>query len=199
MLHLIVHEIVRRVAASTVAVMLLAAPGVAFAQAAGQSTAPATGGQFGATAPAGENLETRQFKDWMVRCGRPQPDAPEACEMVQQPKDEKGQTVLFVAVGKVANTGNPGMLIILPLGIALPPGVVLKVDEGEEIPAPVQRCERHGCEIELLLEPKVLALLKAGQKANVLFQIRDQNGEPKIVAVPFSLFGFTSALNEVMA
>jgi invasion protein IalB len=199
MLHLMVHETARRVAAAA-AMVLLAAPCAAFAQAAGQSTAPATNPQFGATAPGPkENLETRQFQDWMVRCGKPQADAPEACEMVQQPKDDKGQTVLFVAIGKVADTGKPGMLIILPLGIALPPGVVLKVDGGQEVPAKVARCERHGCEVELLLEPKVLALLKAGQKANVLFQIRDQNGDPKVVGVPFSLLGFTSALNEVMA
>lgn len=199
MLHLMVHETARRVAAAA-AMLMLAAPDAAFAQAAGQTTAPATGAQFGATAPASKDeLETRQFQDWMVRCGKTRPDVPEACEMVQQPKDDKGQTVLFVAVGKVANTGKPGMLIIPPLGIALPPGVALKVDDGEEFPAPVARCERHGCEVELLLEPKVLARLKAGQKANVLFQIRDQNGAPKIVGVPFSLFGFTSALNEVMA
>ena len=42
--------------------------------------------------------------------------------MVQQRLDEQGQTVLAIAVGKVPNTNDPGMLIILPLGIWLPPG-----------------------------------------------------------------------------
>ena len=119
--------------------------------------------------------------------------------MVQQRQDEQGQTVLAVAVGKVANTDNPGMLIILPLGIWLPPGVVLKVDGGEEIPVRIERCERRGCQVELLLEPKVLTILKSGREANVLFQIYDENGEPKVVGVPFSLLGFTAALDEIMA
>jgi invasion protein IalB len=157
--------------------------------------------QFGATAPAqgAPEFETREFQDWVVRCGKHSPDAPASCEMTQQRQDDQGQTVLAVAVGRVANTDNPGMLIILPLGIWLPPGVVVKVDQGKEIPVRIERCERRGCQVELLLEPNVLKLLKAGTQADVLFQIYDQNGEPQTVGVPFSLLGFTAALNEVMA
>ena len=46
--------------------------------------------------------------------------------------------------------------------------------------------------------PNVLTLLRAGREANVLFQIYDENGQPTVVGVPFSLLGFTAALNEVM-
>ena len=82
--------------------------------------------------------------------------------------------------------------------IWLPPGVIVKVDGGKEVPARFERCERRGCQVELLLKPEVLTILKAGREANVLFQIYDENGEPKLVGVPFSLLGFTAALNEVM-
>jgi invasion protein IalB len=194
--------------------LLTLAPGIAFAQETGQtgapqtfgapSGAPAPGGQLGRTTtapppPAEPGLEVRQFQDWVVRCGQPAEGAPSACEMVQQRLDEQGQTVLAIAVGKVPNTNDPGMLIILPLGIWLRPGVVLQVDGGEEVPVPVERCERRGCQVELLLEANVLTLLKAGTEANVLFQIYDENGEPRVVGVPFSLLGFTAALNEIMA
>jgi invasion protein IalB len=169
-----------------------------------QTGAPAPGGQLGRTTtapppPAEPGLEVRQFQDWVVRCGQPAEGAPQACEMVQQRLDEQGQTVLAIAVGKVPNTDDPGMLIILPLGIWLPPGVVLRVDGGQEVPARVERCERRGCQVELLLEPNVLTLLRSGREANVLFQIYDETGEPKVVGVPFSLLGFTAALNEIMA
>jgi invasion protein IalB len=171
----------------------------------GEAPAPAPGGtQLGRTTtapppPSEPGLEVRQFQDWAVRCGRPAEGAPEACEMLQQRLDEQGQTVLAIAVGKVPNTDNPGMLIILPLGIWLPPGVVLRVDGGEDVPARIERCERRGCQVELLLEPDILTLLKSGREANVLFQIYDENGQPKLVGVPFSLLGFTAALNEVLA
>jgi invasion protein IalB len=203
-----------------VALLALAPAGMALAQETGQPAAPGTaapgtgeapapvpgtsGGGLGRTTtapppPAEPGLEVRQFQDWVVRCGRPAEGAPEACEMVQQRLDEQGQTVLAIAVGKVPNTDDPGMLIILPLGIWLPPGVVLRVDGGEEVPVRVERCERRGCQVELLLEANVLTLLKGGTEANVLFQIYDENGEPKVVGVPFSLLGFTAALNEIMA
>jgi len=202
--------------AALVAIALLALPfaGALRAQETGQTGTPETfgaqpgapvpGGQLGRTTtapppPAEPGLEVRQFQDWVVRCGQPTGGAQEACEMVQQRLDEKGQTVLAIAVGKVPNTNDPGMLIILPLGIWLRPGVVLKVDGGEEVPVPVERCERRGCQVELLLEPNVLTLLKGGTEANVLFQIYDENGQPKVVGVPFSLLGFTAALTEIMA
>ena len=191
------------------ALLALALPDIAVAQQAPQTfgaqpAAPAPGGKLGRTTtapppPSEPGLEVRQFQDWAVRCGAPVEGAPAACEMVQQRLDEQGQTVLAIAVGKVPNTDDPGMLIILPLGIWLPPGVVLRVDGGEEIPGRIERCERRGCQVELLLEPDILTRLKAGTEANVLFQIYDENGQPRVVGVPFSLLGFTAALNEVMA
>jgi invasion protein IalB len=197
-----------------VALLILPLADVA-AQETGQTGTPQTfGAQPGAPAPAGgqlgrtttappppsePGLEVRQFQDWSVRCGQPAEGAPRTCEMVQQRLDEQGQTVLALAIGNVPNTDDPGLLIILPLGIWLPPGVVLRFDNGEEVPARVERCERRGCQVELLLEANVLTLLRAGREANVLFQIYDENGQPKVVGVPFSLLGFTAALNEVLA
>jgi invasion protein IalB len=169
----------------------------------GAAQTPAPGGtRLGRTTtapppPSAPGLEVRTFQDWAVRCGRPAEAAAESCEMLQQRQDEQGQTVLAIAVGDVPNNDNPGMLIILPLGIWLPPGVVVKVDGGKEVPARVERCERRGCQVELLLEPDVLTILKSGREANVLFQIYDQSGQTKVVGVPFSLLGFTAALEEI--
>jgi invasion protein IalB len=168
-----------------------------------QTGAPAAGGPLGQTTtaptpPAEPGIEVQQFQDWAVRCGQPAEGGQRACEMVQQRQDEQGQTVLAIAVGNIPNAPDPGMLIILPLGIWLPPGVILRVDNGEEVPARIERCERRGCQVELLLESKVLTLLKSGREVNVLFQIYDEQGQTRLVGVPFSLLGFTAALDEVV-
>jgi invasion protein IalB len=196
---------------AAVTLLALASAGAAVAQQTGQpaapgaAQAPAPGGtRLGQTTtapppPSEPGLEVRQFQDWSVRCGRQGESSEQACEMMQQRQDEQGQIVLAVVVGKVPATGDPGMLIILPLGIELPGGAALKVGQGDEVPAQIRRCVRHGCEVELLLEPSVLARLKAGTEANVLFQIIGSQGQPQTVGVPFSLLGFTAALNEVMA
>lgn len=151
----------------------------------------------GEAAPAQPPLELERFQDWAVRCGQPEGQTQEICEMLQERSSKEGHPIMGVAVARVANSPDPGMLIILPLGIALPEGVALRIDDGEEVPVEVQRCQRRGCEIEVLLKPELLASLKAGQQANVLFHVEEPQGVQK-VSVPISLLGFTAALDEVL-
>jgi invasion protein IalB len=156
--------------------------------------AQATPGTQG-TAPADRVTRTQQYQEWLVRCGRP--GGQEVCEMVQQPVGENGKPVMAVAVGKVPGNPNPGMIILLPLGISLPPGVSLRIDDGAEIPARVERCERQGCQVEMLLEPDLLSSLKAGRQVTVDFHVHRQDGLQR-VRVPVSLLGFSAALDEVV-
>jgi invasion protein IalB len=151
----------------------------------------------GEAAPAQGAITERQFKDWTVRCGRQGEQGPQVCEMQQQRIDKEDRTVMAVAVGKVPQTSDLGLLIILPLGILLPAGVSLQIDSGAEVPLEVDRCERQGCRIEMLLEPDLLNRLKAGSKATVFFEAVDPQGERQRLGVPISLLGFTAALNEV--
>jgi invasion protein IalB len=176
----------------------MGAPGV-FAQAT-QEPAPAPPQQQapqGEGAPAEETITEEQFKDWTVRCGRRTGQGPQVCEMQQQQVDEEDRVVMAVAVGQVPGTSDLGLLVILPLGILLPAGVTLQIDGGAEVPLQVDRCERQGCRIEMLLEPDLLNRLKAGSQATVFFEAVDPKGERQRLGVPISLLGFTAALNEV--
>ena len=157
-------------------------------------TQPTPGPQ--GAAPSERVTRTEQHQDWLVRCGRP--GQSEVCEMVQQPVGENGEPVMAVAVGMVPGNPNPGMIILLPLGIALPPGVELRIDGGAEIETPVERCERQGCQVEMLLEPDLLTALRAGSSVTVDFHVHRQDGLQR-VRVPFSLLGFTAALAEVQS
>jgi invasion protein IalB len=171
-------------------------------QAAPQSQAPQgqAAPQQGApeqAAPAEQKLTERQFKDWTVRCGRQNEQGPEVCGMEQQTTDKEGRTVMAVFVGKVPNSSDPGLLIMVPLGVLLPAGVMLQIDSGAEMPLQVNRCERQGCRIELLLKPDLLARLKSGSQAKVLFEVFDPQGERRRLGIPISLLGFTAALEQV--
>lgn len=162
-----------------------------------------------AAAQSDDGLETeqaptprngKQYEDWTLRCGQANEQAPEACEMFQQhvnPETEK--VVLHAAIGKLPNNDAPGMLLVLPLGISLPPGVFIKVDEGEAQAVPVERCTPDGCRVELLLDTPFLNQLKAGTTMTVVFHVYDQQGQRERVGVPVSLLGFTAALNEVLS
>jgi invasion protein IalB len=157
-----------------------------------QQTPPSSEGE----AQPGLEMTERKFQDWTLRCGKSQ-QGPEVCELQQQQTDREGRTVMAVAVGTVPGSSDLGLLIILPLGILLPPGVSLAIDGGAEVPLEVATCERQGCRIEMLLEPALLNRLKAGREAKVFFEARDPQGKLTRLGVPVSLLGFTAALNEL--
>lgn len=141
----------------------------------------------------------KQFEDWTLRCGKANEQAPEACEMFQQHvSQETDKVVLHTAVGKLPNNDSPGLLIVLPLGISLPPGVFVRIDEGEAQAVPIERCTPDGCRVELLLDTAFLNQLKSGTTMTVVFHVYDQQGQRDRVGVPVSLLGFTAALNQVM-
>jgi len=164
-----------------------AAPALAQATEAPESAEPEPGPRDGL-----------EFQDWRLRCEAPTEQRPEFCEMRQRIVDQDGNRVVLAAVGRLPNIDRPGLLFILPLGISLPPGTFLKIDQAEEQPVPVERCEQQGCRIELVLDDELLSRLKAGTRATVSFYIYDRQGQRPRVDVPISLLGFSAALAEVM-
>ena len=140
----------------------------------------------------------QEFQDWRLRCEAATEQRPEFCEMYQQIFDQDRNRVVVAAVARLPNTDTPGLLFILPLGISLPAGAFLKIDQGEEQRVPVERCLQQGCRIELLLNDELLSQLKAGTRATVSFHIYDGQGQRPRVDVPISLLGFSAALAEVM-
>jgi invasion protein IalB len=188
----------RAAALALAAVLGMGAPDV-LAQATQEPTPapPQQAAPQGEAAPDEGTITERQFKDWTVRCGRQSEQGPQVCEMQQQRTDREDRVIMAVAVGKVPGTPDLGLLVMLPLGILLPAGVTLQVDSGAEVPLQVDRCERQGCRIEMLLEPDLLNRLKGGSQAKVFFEAVDPRGERQRLGVPISLLGFTAALNEV--
>jgi invasion protein IalB len=194
----------RAAALALAAVLGMGAPGV-FAQAT-QESAPAPEQQQqtpqqpapqGEAAPDEGTITERNFEDWTVRCGRQGDQGAQVCEMQQQQADNQDRVIMAVAVGKVPGTSDLGLLVMLPLGILLPVGATLQIDGGAEVPLEVDRCERQGCRIEMLLEPDLLNQLKGGSEAKVFFEAVNPQGERQRLGVPISLLGFTAALNEV--
>ncbi len=193
------------------ALLSLNAPTSAYAQAsqaAPSQTAPsqAPGGQAPQSttpapktaAPNPQSQDGKQFQDWILHCKVLAEGKPEACEMHQDIVNQKNTRVVLVIVGRVPNIESPGMLILMPLGIALPPGVFLKIDDGDRQRLELKMCEKEGCRVEIVLKPDLLAQLKSGTKGTIIFYVYDRQGKGQEVDIPISLLGFSAALAEVM-
>lgn len=169
--------------------------GTAAAQDLGGDSEGATGGPAGTERGEAEVVE--QYQDWVVRCQPPPEDAfgaGDLCEMYQQvTHEESGQSVMEVVIGYPQGQDQPVALFNLPLGMRLPPGVQLQVDDNEAIRFPVQLCIRNGCRADVQLDAELVGQMRAGTQATIT--IADPQGRG--VQLPVSLLGFTAALDHV--
>ena len=143
-----------------------------------------------AAGAAGANPEHGQiFKDWTARCETPPGANIERCYIFQNiVLKQSGQRVLHMAVGYLAANGQPAAVLTLPLGISLPPGVSISIDDAAPSPLVIERCDPSGCIGALALDDALLAALKRGRRARVSFY----DGTRTKVSVPVSLLGFTA-------
>lgn len=140
-----------------------------------------------------------EHQDWIVRC-QPAPEgafgAGELCEMYQGVSEsESGQTVFEVVIGYPQGAESPIALFNLPLGMRLPPGVQLQVDENEPVGFAVQICLNSGCRGDIAINETLEAQMRAGAQA--VLTIADPQGRG--IELPLSLSGFSAALDEIEA
>lgn len=149
-----------------------------------------------AVAPA-TALETGDvFGKWAVKCGDQQDeDAARAytrCHIYQNlVQKEERQRVLRVSVGYARETGKPVMILDLPLGVWLPPGVTVKVDGSEAIRIPIQICLAGGCRATYAIGDDLRSRLQAGEK----IQVTVYSVAQEAVTIPVSLDGYAAAFH----
>jgi len=145
-------------------------------------------------AAAQEGTVKAQHGDWQIVCKDPPPGAKsEVCALVQsvtaEDKDNIGLTVYFQ---KFSN-GARVLRVFAPLGILLPPGLGLKIDDKDVGHAPFLRCHTFACYAQVVVEDPLIEQLKNGKTAIfIIFQAEEAG-----IGIPISLKGFKEALAEL--
>ncbi len=104
-----------------------------------------------------------------------------------------GQFVAAVAVRMQPDAHEPVMAVRIPVGLYLPAGLTVTVDDGKPQPVPLQTCDQQGCYGETPLGASVLAALKTGKRLSLIFQNMAKNN----VVVPVPLANFADALQKI--
>ena len=134
------------------------------------------------------------FQDWTARCETDPSDASvKRCYIIQAVvAGEERQRVMLMAVAYPPGQETPLATAILPLGTDLRPGIEVAIDDGEPKRYPFSVCMADGCQAHMLLDSALLAAFKKGVAGSVAFL---RGPDRRALKVPFSLKGFTAAVN----
>jgi len=132
-------------------------------------------------------IEGQQFGDWRVSCNKSQESPAESCHIVQQVVDKKGELVAKMVIWYPPRQESPVAIFTLPLGIYLPSGMGLKVNNGSVKHIAIDLCTRQGCQARITLDKDLLETIKQGNKAIVSFSATRK----RKMTVTISLTGVT--------
>ncbi len=168
---------------------------LAFPVASGRAGAPETPSKAQTPAAlnpdAGDGTVKGQFGDWQVVCKPPPPGAKnEVCALVQSVTAEDRNNIGLTIYFQRFSNGTQVLRVFAPLGVLLPPGVGLKIDDIDVGHAPFLRCHTFACYAQVTVEEKLVEQLKAGKTAIfIIFQTEEAG-----IGIPISLAGFADAL-----
>lgn len=126
-------------------------------------------------------------KDWQIRCDTPPGAKAEQCALIQSVTSEDRANVgLTVIVLKTADQKSRLMRVVAPLGVLLPSGLGLKIDQADVGRAGFVRCLPNGCIAEVIMDDELIKKLRTGKTATfIIFQTPEEG-----IGFPMSLAGF---------
>lgn len=142
--------------------------------------------------PGGATSLNETHGDWTVACVVQ--DNNKRCTLSQQQVDAQSrQRMLAIELNASADGLTQGVLV-LPFGLALEKGVVLRVDEGEPLPPLAFRtCLPTGCIVSVSFDAAMIDSLRQGKKLQ-LDAVAD-DGKP--ISFSVSLAGLPGALDRL--
>ncbi|PIU05656.1 MULTISPECIES: invasion associated locus B family protein [Methylobacterium] len=134
-----------------------------------------------------QGMVRKTFDDWQLRCETPAGAKAEQCALVQYlAAEDRPNLTLVVIVLKTADNRGYLLRVVAPLGILLPSGLGLKIDQTDIGRAGFVRCLTTGCVAEVVMDDGLIRQLKGGKQATfIVFQTPEEG-----VGIPLAMKGF---------
>jgi invasion protein IalB len=175
----------------------LGMPSQSFAQAPKAKSAPAAQAAQAPATPAAAAPQAEAAPappGWSARCSSASRGAPLECLIEQTAVLTKtGQLIVLIDIRVPSDTHVPIAVVQLPLGLNLPAGAKLQVDDGKTTDVQIQTCEQRGCYANAPISPEMLAAMKTGKQLKVTFQ----NLAKEVIAIPMPLTDFAAAYDKI--
>ena len=124
--------------------------------------------------------------DWQIRCDTPPGAQTEQCALIQSVvAEDRSNAGLTVIVLKTADQKSKLMRVVAPLGVLLPSGLGLKLDNVDVGRAGFVRCLPNGCVAEVVMDDKLLNQLRTAKTATFIIFETPEEG----IGFPLSLNG----------
>ena len=141
----------------------------------------------------------KTFGDWIIACAQPRQGSRGKCfaRQIQVLKSQEGggaerpRRLIDARVGYLGPNDEPAFVALLPLGVFIPAGAALRIDDGKPIPLRLEICTRAGCRAAAILDQKTLAALQASKEISVRFSPRRSG---RLASIRLSPKGLSNAL-----
>jgi invasion protein IalB len=133
-------------------------------------------------------------KDWQIRCDTPPGAKTQQCALIQSvTAEDRANVGLTVIVLKTADQKSRLMRVVAPLGVLLPSGLGLKIDNVDIGRAGFVRCLPNGCIAEVVMDDTLINKLRNGKTATfIIFQTPEEG-----IGFPMSLAGFGEGYDQL--
>jgi invasion protein IalB len=152
-------------------------------------------GLAGLTGPAAAQGTVKSVhSDWQVRCDTPAGAQGEQCALIQSvTAEDRANVGLTVIILKTADHKSRLLRVVAPMGVLLPSGLGLKIDNADVGRAGFVRCLPNGCVAEVVMDDTLIKQLRTGQTATfIIFQTPEEG-----IGFPMSLKGFGEGFDKL--
>ncbi|MGD0640574.1 MAG: invasion associated locus B family protein [Roseiarcus sp.] len=131
---------------------------------------------------------------WETRCETPPGAATQQCAIVQSVVDEDRPNITLVIIAlKTADHKSRLLRVIAPLGVLIPTGLGLKIDQEDFGHMNFMRCLPNGCVAEAVIDDKLLEKMESAKTMTfAIFQTPEEG-----IGVPASLVGFKEGFEQL--
>src|SRR5262249_50693286 len=150
---------------------------------------------FGLVASAhGQGAVRPVHGDCQMRGDTPPGAQNEQCALIQSVvAEDRSNAGLTVILLKTADQKNRLMRVVAPLGVLLPSGLGLKLDNVDVGKAGFVRCLPNGCVAEVIMDDKLLGQLKSAKTATFIILETPEEG----IGFPLSLNGLADGFDKL--